>query len=591
MRMEAKIVKALDSRRKMVLGMKRKRAGCHAAPVSRISRTVLPQAQWPGLSLSTQNGGKRRKLEGNKRSVMGGGYLSKRSLLHCYSSFTNSGVPQRIMFFEKGDWTDFPHEVIASAREDLDARKPAIELDVDGQRFVLDFLHMFQLDLKTGSQKPIAWIDEADNCFFPEIFTEDDSFLCFENEHGKDQQFMPGEFYNPPEFKLQLEIDVSGINPPNLKECSGESNSFVKHIQVAQKPASDQNDVEVDSCNKKPVAKLDEAVQEIQQIKTDSEKLDSQKVRNMFLGGMNPCGQFDTLEVFRCSSTSMEARLEVFEKQIEITSKYRGGANVRYAWLASSKGALPAFLTYGLYGSSTSPSTYGIGVHLTAANCSGTSASYCDVDENGVRHMVLCRVIMGSMEPLCPGTKQFLPSTADFDSGVDNLENPTYYVVWNMNMNTHIYPEFIVSFKLSSSYEGVNKSLHGPQAHLKLESPAVDLVSVSPRATNSGGSQENVPSAGSSTSRIPKSPWLPFPMLFAAIADKIPHKDMEVISRHYELFRVKTITREDFVKKLRLMVGDSLLRTTITALQCKIPTKHDLEAVSKQNVGGSGGGL
>lgn len=68
--------------------------------------------------------------------------------------------------------------------------------------------------------------------------------------------------------------------------------------------------------------------------------------------------------------------------------------------------------------------------------------------------MFFCRVIMGNMELLRPGSKQFHPSNPDFDSGVDDLQKPRHYIVWNMNMNTHIYPEFVVSFKVSSNPEG-----------------------------------------------------------------------------------------------------------------------------------------
>lgn len=82
------------------------------------------------------------------------------------------------------------------------------------------------------------------------------------------------------------------------------------------------------------------------------------------------------------------------------------------------------------------------------------SASFCDVDENGVRHMIYCRVIMGNMEPLSPGTKQFHPSTQDYDSGVDDLHSPKHFIVWSMNMNTHIFPEFVVSFKVPARAEG-----------------------------------------------------------------------------------------------------------------------------------------
>lgn len=82
------------------------------------------------------------------------------------------------------------------------------------------------------------------------------------------------------------------------------------------------------------------------------------------------------------------------------------------------------------------------------------SASHCDVDENGVRHMLFCRVIMGNMEAVCPGTRQYRPSCKDYDSGVDDLENPRFYIIWTMNMNTHIYPEFVVRFKISTKAEG-----------------------------------------------------------------------------------------------------------------------------------------
>jgi phospholipase C len=66
----------------------------------------------------------------------------------------------------------------------------------------------------------------------------------------------------------------------------------------------------------------------------------------------------------------MPVRFELFQKQIELTEKYRGDANVRYAWLASSKGALSTIMLYGLGHCvpCTTKSEHGIGVHLSAAN-------------------------------------------------------------------------------------------------------------------------------------------------------------------------------------------------------------------------------
>ena len=79
-----------------------------------------------------------------------------------------------------------------------------------------------------------------------------------------------------------------------------------------------------------------------------------------------------------------------------------------------------------------------------------TSALSSDVDEDGLKHILLCRVIMGNMEVVCPGSSQFHPSSQNFDSGVDNLLAPRRYIVWSANMNSHIFPTFVISFKVPS---------------------------------------------------------------------------------------------------------------------------------------------
>ncbi|KAJ0052721.1 hypothetical protein Pint_03507 [Pistacia integerrima] len=558
--MDPKIAKVLDSSRRVVLGLKRKRASPYAKYFAGAPRAVLQHL--PLYKSSTQKLGKRRKLDGCKSKVVSGCHFRK-SLLLCYSNYKKSGIPQRLMYYENGDWTDFPEDLIAFVKKDLQVKKAAVEVELDGHRFLFDFLHMLRLDLKTGTQQPIAWIDETGACFFPEIYTDgDELYDCCQNECGQDHELMCRDSYGPHEIKLQLEIDIAGVEQSKLKECSGESNAVIKQVQIAQKSAGNQYVVEVeDSCNRKTDAKLDEAIEDNQHMKTNvvnrtelvDEKLDSDAVRKFFLMGMRHFGGVEILDIQCCASPTMSTRFELFQKQLEITKKYRGDANVRYAWLASSKGALPMIVTYGLglCGASTTQSTYGIGVHLVAASFPDASANYCDVDENGVRHMVFCRVIMGNMEHLCPGTKQFHPSTEDFDSGVDDLQNPRNFIVWNMNVNTHVYPEFVVSFKVASNDEGnmvgsenqhtisaVTTSSQGLKNHLRWESSAVDFGTASPLVSESGGSQGKAPSTNSSSPRAPKSPWMPFPMLFAAISNKVSPNDMELITNHYELFRV-----------------------------------------------------
>lgn len=74
--------------------------------------------------------------------------------------------------------------------------------------------------------------------------------------------------------------------------------------------------------------------------------------------------------------------------------------------------------------------------------------------EDGLRYLLLCRVLLGKAELVSPGSQQFHPSSSEFDSGVDNLECPKKFIVWGTQMNTHILPEFLVTFTAQPSSNG-----------------------------------------------------------------------------------------------------------------------------------------
>lgn len=188
-------------------------------------------------------------------------------------------------------------------------------------------------------------------------------------------------------------------------------------------------------------------------IESGNGKLDSDDVRRMFLEGMGSSGNLQVLSVHSCSSPSLQTRLELFEKEIEITEAYRGIANVQYAWLASSEQDITEIIMYGLghCGTSVMKSAYGVRVDLTSTSCAHASASYCEVGRNGGRHMILCQVVLGSLEVIQRGSRQLHPGSLGYDTGVDNLQNPRHYTVWNTNMNTHIYPEYVAIFKMTSN--------------------------------------------------------------------------------------------------------------------------------------------
>ncbi|XP_010518915.1 PREDICTED: inactive poly [ADP-ribose] polymerase RCD1-like isoform X2 [Tarenaya hassleriana] len=583
--MEAKIVKVSDSSVRDGFGKKRKHTANYAAYISGASCTKLHHE--PASNMPTPKLEKRRKLEGGNKLRIQENHSGK-SLIRYYSYFKKTGVPKRVLLYEDGEWTDLPENILCAIRNDLQEKRAAVEFQWHDRCFVLDFLHMHQLDLETGQKTPLAWIDVGGKCFFPEIY---DNVEMNDYCHNRCEEDL--EHYAPHEIKLRLEIDVNGVDLPrlNLRECSGESSGNINENQIVQQPVIGRFDeAEESSCSRKlgdDVEKWDETdANMVSKLKPAVGGLDRGAVKEMFALGTSALGHVEVLDVFRSSCEMSRARLELFQKQVEITRKLRGNANVRYAWLPAKKELLPMIMMHGLRqsGAFIRKSMYGVGVHVTAANCPYFSARYCDIDENGVRHMVLCRVIMGNMELLGGDKAQFYAGGEEYDNGVDDVENPRHYIVWNMNMNTHIFPEFVVSFKLSTTNAEGNLMVATQSKH---DNSGVTSEGPKPPAKLEVNGQD---SAGSSTTR-PKSPWMPFPTLFAAISNKIPEKDMDLITTDYQLLREKKLTRADFVRKLRLIVGDELLKSTITALQGQQPkSTGETELMAETRpFGGSGG--
>lgn len=75
-------------------------------------------------------------------------------------------------------------------------------------------------------------------------------------------------------------------------------------------------------------------------------------------------------------------------------------------------------------------------------------------DDDGQRHLLLCQVLLGNLEVVRPGSQQSHPSSSEFDSGVDKLVSPKKYIVWGTQMNTHILPQFVITFRTQSYTEG-----------------------------------------------------------------------------------------------------------------------------------------
>ena len=272
-------------------------------------------------------------------------------------------------------------------REDFRMKKAAIEVHFNGCHLMLDILYMLQVDLKTGSQKPIAWIDEAGSCFFPQSYsTHSVMHECNQSGLEKDEESMHLGPNGTPEIKLHLQIELNGVNSSNLEECVEESNTLVKRVRIDQNLSENRDELGVnDNGNQKSDAKMEELIEEAQQIGENLsprfedvfETVNSDFVRNMFVTGMDRSLNVSIIEINQCSSNIMQSRWEIFQKQAEITRKIRGDPNVQYAWLASTKDELSSLMIYGLAPNGLQMKTpFGIGVHLTSMKSAVTRFDY-----------------------------------------------------------------------------------------------------------------------------------------------------------------------------------------------------------------------
>ncbi|KAL6969451.1 hypothetical protein U1Q18_029164 [Sarracenia purpurea var. burkii] len=180
-------------------------------------------------------------------------------------------------------------------------------------------------------------------------------------------------------------------------------------------------------------------------------------IKKAFLQGMGLFSK-DTnvvaIHKYSFSSSTGKARLESCRIFFEAVAKRCGGyANVRNAWYGASRDEICEIVTHG-FSRCRKPEdseSYGYGIYLSPVNFTIFGALSSVMDENGLRHLILCDVTLGKMEVVPAGSKQIQPSSMEFDSGVDNLSAPRRYIIWSPYMNSHILLRHIVSFRVPSS--------------------------------------------------------------------------------------------------------------------------------------------
>ncbi|XP_027086201.1 probable inactive poly [ADP-ribose] polymerase SRO5 [Coffea arabica] len=271
-------------------------------------------------------------------------------------------------------------------------------------------------------------------------------------------------------------------------------------------------------------------------IKVDEDDKQHEFIKQRFVSSLTEQGlthtQIEAIHKNACSSWTARARFmsfSIFSRALQ--KKTEGHPNVKHAWYGASKDEIRNIFLHG-FGNTLNDGIYGRGIYLDPSDSLRESIQSSVVDEDGLRHLVLCRVVLGRMEIVHPN--QSHPSSEEFDSGVDNLLSPRKYIVWSTHMNNQIFPEYVVSFRLPSNLKGCQR----------ISTPL----------------------------KMPSSPWMPFPTLITALAKFLPPNSIKAIQKHHSDHREKKITRQELIQRVRRIAGDDLLVAVIKSFRDKMET-------------------
>ncbi|XP_060199219.1 inactive poly [ADP-ribose] polymerase RCD1-like [Lycium barbarum] len=423
-------------------------------------------------------------------------------LVQNYGNFKISGKPARFMFYKDGLWENFEENVMDLMVSGFVSGKPVFEVEVEGFNSLFDFYRMLEIDLKTGKERSISWIDVNGQCFFPKMFIDDEGL---ENVDKKSKEKIGVSKVNENLENPKIEIELRMFeNKEELRLGKRKRESEENEARVVFGEMSSPRWPKV-----RPMREDERCYQMVKGFLVSG-------LRGVYAGVM-------ITAVHQCIRTGpMEmARFEVFKKHVEIVRRVRGGdPNVVYAWYGASAKDVDSIMRhgFGMPSMERGSNTHGVGIYLSPVRAPQNSAMMSAEDEYGEKHIILCRVILGKSEKVELGSQQLRPSSVDFDTGVDDLTNPRWYVVWCGNMNTHILPECVVSYK----------------PHIS-------------------GLQPNVPS--------------PLSTLISKLNSSLPPPKALQLQCLYSSYRESKIAKEIFTRQLRSVVGDEMLRSIILEIR------------------------
>ncbi|KAK1356259.1 Poly [ADP-ribose] polymerase [Heracleum sosnowskyi] len=391
------------------------------------------------------------------------------SLLQNYRNFKISGEVSRLMYYDGYNWVNYDEKVVEAVR---DCWNCTVEVEIEGVLCLFDFYRMLVFDFVSHVEKSVAWIDVDGNCFSPKFVVDE-----FSGGSG-------GELLN--------------------KRKREEVNSFWNVVEKKSK-------VVCESMRWKQARVMGEECKSYLVVK------------KLFLnwGGIRGIGaEISGIYQVTWNSILGRARYDGFFNQVKITKAARGNANVTLAWIKCSSENVERFLNHG-FSSPWKAEAHGCGIYLSPFKSNRVSVMPQDAGEN---YVILCRLILGKCEKIQAGSQQLYPSSAGFDTGVDDVSNPKWYVVWGANINTHILPECVVTYN------------HNVPA----QSSAKPNLSWMPKVSNA--MTEN---------------------FFMKLQRSLPASKLSELQSLCSTYKRGKLPKGMFTKMLQSVVGDQMLRTTI----------------------------
>lgn len=274
-------------------------------------------------------------------------------------------------------------------------------------------------------------------------------------------------------------------------------------------------------------------------VRVEEDAMEFERILKSFVLGMgSAAGDTNVVAVHKnsISGSTDRARFETFRVFSQaVAQKCGGNPNIKYAWYGGSRDDIAEILLHGF----TSGNYDECGrIQLVPVKLSLNGALASNSDEDGLRHILLCRVILGKTELVPPGSEQVVPGSNEFDSGVDSLVNPRTYFVWSAFMNSHICPAYVVSFKAPSSLKEY-----------------ATITTTQAATIASAITQGTARYRKTVHSRRP----ITLPVLMAALTRFLPPREMAILVRLLNDFKARKISGEELKRKARLIAGDKLV--------------------------------